>query len=189
VAEFATEEGRSMEQILYIVGQCAGIAAVILGFINYQVKTREQVLYIHISTALCFVVHYLLIGAYVGMAMNMIGVIHNVVFYFVGKKGKVGKGWALGFAGAMAVMGIIAWESWYSVFALVGLVINSCAMSFSNPNNIRKSILITSPLVIVYNLFVRSWGGAAYETVAILSAILGIVRFGRNHSAEQKREV
>lgn len=178
-----------MDQILYMIGQVAGMVTVLLGFINYQVKTRERVLYIHIATALCFVVHYLLLGAYVGMTMNIIGVIRNVVFYFVGKKGKVARGWVLGFAGAMAVMGIVAWESWYSVFALVGLVINSCAMSFSNPNNIRKSILVTSPMVIVYNLFVHSWGGVIYETVVILSSVMGILRFGKEKKKLQKENV
>lgn len=168
-----------MEQILYYIGQGLGIVAVILGFVNYQVKTREQVLYVHIATTVCFTLHYMLIGAFSGMAMNFIGIIRNIVFYFAGKNGKVSKVWSVSFAVIMGIMGVIAWESWYSVLAVVGLVINSYSMSFTNPNNIRKSILITSPLVLAYDVLVSSVGGAVYEAIVIISSIVGLIRFSK----------
>ncbi|MBR2043242.1 MAG: YgjV family protein [Clostridia bacterium] len=175
-----------MEQILYYIGQGLGIVAVILGFVNYQVKTREQVLYVHIATTVCFTLHYMLIGAYSGMAMNFVGIIRNVVFYFAGKNGKINKAWPISFAVIMGVMGLLAWESWYSVLAVVGLVINSYAMSFNKPNNIRKSILITSPLVLAYDVLVSSVGGAIYEGIVIISSVIGLLRYGKGKNNEQK---
>ncbi len=168
-----------MEEILYYIGQLFGGFAVVLGFLNYQVKTREKLLFIHLSTTICFSVHYMLIGAYAGMAMNLVGAVRNTVFFFVGKNGKVSRGYSIGFAILMAVMGIISWEAWYSVLAVIALTVNSYAMSFSDPNNIRKSILITSPMVLVYDALARSYGGTVYETVAIISAVIGIVRYKR----------
>lgn len=168
-----------MEQFIYIIGQFLGVVAVVLGFINYQVKTREQVLYVHIATTLCFSLHYMLISAYAGMAMNFVGFVRNIVFYYAGKSGKVNRAWAISFSLIMGVMGVLAWEDWYSILAVVGLMINSYSMSFSDPNNLRKSILITSPMVLIYDGFVHSYGGMVYETVAIISSIIGIVRFGR----------
>ena len=163
----------------YIIGQTLGIVAVFLGFLNYQVKTREQLLVVHTITILCFIIHYGLIGAYAGMAMNSVGIVRNIVFYFVGKKGKVSPVLAAVFALIVGVLGIMNWEAWYSVFCLFGLVINSYALSFSNPKNVRRSILITSPLVLTYDIFARSYGGTAYETVAIVSALIGLIRFKR----------
>lgn len=165
---------------LYIIGQILGVITVILGFVNYLVKTREQVLFIHIATTICFAFHYMFIGAYAGMAMNFVGFVRNLVFYFVGKNSKVGKGWAILFAVIMGAMGVVGWEAWYSVLAVVGLVINSYSMSFSNPNNIRKSILITSPLVLVYDVFAKSYGGMVYESVVIISSIIGLVHYRKN---------
>ena len=166
-----------MEQILYFIGQGLGVIAVILGFVNYQVKTREQVLLVNIATTLCFVLHYMLIGAFSGMVMNLVGFVRGIVFYFVGKNGKVARGWAILFAAIMCIIGIIGWEAWYSVFVVVALMINSYALSFSDPQNIRKSILITSPMVIVYDSFVLSFGGIVYESVAIISSVIGLWRF------------
>lgn len=173
-----------MEQILYYIGQALGIVAVILGFINYQVKTREQVLYVHIATTVCFTLHYMLIGAYSGMAMNFVGIIRNVVFYFAGKNGKINKAWPVSFAVIMGIMGVLSFEDWYSVLAILGLVINSYAMSFSNPNNIRKSILITSPLVLAYDVLVSSVGGAIYEGMVIVSSVIGLIRFRKGENNE-----
>lgn len=170
-----------MEQILYVVGQGLGIVAIILGFVNYQVKTREQVLFIHIATTVCFAFHYMLIGAYSGMAMNFVGFARNLVFYFAGKNGRVSRVWAISFAVIMGAMGILAWEAWYSVFAVVGLIINSYSMSFSNPNNIRKSILITSPMVLIYDAFALSFGGMVYESMAVISSLIGILRYRKDN--------
>ncbi len=171
-----------MQQVIFIVGQALGIIAVILGFINYQVKTREQVLFVHITTTICFAVHYMCLGAWAGMTMNFVGFVRNIVFYFVGKNGKVPRFWAIGFAVLMVAMGLVGWEAWYSVLAVVGISINSYAMSFSNPNNIRKSILVTSPMVLIYNVFVMSFGGMIYESVVIISSVIGIIRHSKKNN-------
>lgn len=138
-------------------------------------------LIVHIATTLCFAFHYMCLGAWAGMAMNFVGFVRNLVFYYAGKNGKVSRVLALLFALVMGAMGItaslIAKEGWYFVLSVVGLMINSYSMSFSNPNNIRKSILITSPMVLIYDGFVLSFGGMVYEAVVIISSVIGIVRF------------
>lgn len=169
---------------IFIIGQILGVVTVLLGFINYQVKTREQVLIVHIATTLCFAFHYMCIGAWAGMAMNFVGFVRNIVFYFVGKEGKVPKPWSIGFTALMVAMGIVSWEAWYSILAVVGIGINSFAMSFSNPNNIRKSILVTSPIVLVYDLFAKSYGGMAYESIVIISSIIGIIKEAKNRKSQ-----
>ena len=162
--------------IVYIIGQALGIVAIGLGFLSYQLKTREGLVFAQFATAVCFVLHYLMIGAYSCMALNIISVIRNFTYFQLGKKGSVAKGWAIAFSIVMGVMGVLSWQNWYSIFVVLGLIINSYCMSFSNPQNIRKSILVTSPLVLIYDVLVLSVGGAVYETIAIVSAVIGIVR-------------
>lgn len=170
-----------MEKTVFLIGQILGAVAVVLGFINYQVKTREKLLIVHMATTVCFVLHYLCLGAWAGMAMNAVGFIRNIVFYKTGKSGKVSRAWAISFALLMGAMGtgasLIAKEGWYFLLSVMGLMINSYSMSFSNPNSIRKSILVSSPLVLAYNCFAFSIGGVVYETVGMISAVIGIIRF------------
>ena len=169
------------ETIIFYIGQALGVVAVILGFVNYQVKTREQVLIVHMATVLCFTLHYLCLGAWAGMAMNFLGLIRNIVFYHSGKNGKVSRAAAVTFAIIAGAVGITAsllsHEGWYFVLLVAGLMVNSYSMSFSDPNNIRKSILISSPLVLVYDAFVLSAGGVVYESVVIVSSLIGLWRY------------
>lgn len=174
------------ETTVFYIAQGLGVIAIILGFINYIVKTRGQVLFVNSVTTVCFVLHYLCLGAWAGMALNFVALIRNIVYYYAGKNGKVSKALAIVFTVIMGAMGItislLAKEGWYFILSVVALMINSFAMSFSNPNHIRKSILITSPLVLAYDCFVLSVGGAVYESVAIVSAIIGLIRYKKKAS-------
>ena len=82
----------------------------------------------------------------------------------------------------MGAIGILSWQNWYSIFVVLGLIINSYCMSFSNPQSIGKSILVTSPLVLIYDVLVLSVGGAVYESIAIISAVIGILRTKRKQA-------
>ena len=172
------------ETTVFYIAQTLGVIAIILGFINYIVKTRGQVILVNSVTNVCFVLHYLCLGAWAGMALNFVAMIRNIVYYYAGKKGKVSKALAITFAVIMGAMGItvslLAKEGWYFILSVVALMINSFAMSFHNPNHIRKSILITSPMVLAYDCFVLSVGGAVYESVAIISSVIGLIRYKKN---------
>lgn len=170
-----------MDNPIYIIGQIFGAIAVVLGFVSYQVKTQKMMLLMQAITALVFIIHYLLIDAMSGMALNIVALIRNFAYSRKDIKIFSGKACPIFFAVVMGVIGILSWQAWYSVFVVAGLVINSVCMSFKNPQNIRKSILVSSPLVLIYDIFVVSVGGAIYESVAIVSALLGIFRFRKEN--------
>lgn len=170
-----------MDKAIFYIGQALGAFAVVLALLNYQVKTRGQVLFINGLTTVTFALHYLCLGAWAGMAMNMTGFIRNLAFYYAGKNPKLLRLFAIFFAVLACAAGIVTslamQEKLYFVLSVAGITINAYAMSFTDPQNIRKSILVTSPIVLVYNVFAHSYGGAVYESVAILSALIGIVRY------------
>ena len=174
------------ETTSFNIAQVLGIIVIILGFINYIVKAREQVILVNSVTNACFVLHYLCLGAWTGMALNFVSTVRNLVYYYAGKNGKVSKALAITFTVIMGAMGItvslLAKEGWYFILFAVALMINAFAMSFQNPNNIRKSILITSPMVLAYDCFVLSVGGAVYESVVIISSVVGLIRYKKNGS-------
>lgn len=165
-----------MDNIVFIIGQIFGIIAIILGFVSYQMKTQKQLLICQTAVSLVFCVHYLLIGATTGMAMNVVNVIRNFVYYRRNLKGDKSMLWPIVFTVILGVIGILTWNAWYSVFVFLGLIINSLCMAFSDPQNVRKSILVTSPMVLIYDAFTLSIGGFIYESVAIISSVIGILR-------------
>ena len=166
---------------LYMIGQAFGVIAVILGFVTYQVRTQKSLLLVQTFTTLVFVIHYLLIGAMSGMALNMVAMIRNIIYSRRDRGIFSGKAWPFIFAAIMGVMGALSWQGWHSIFVVLGLVINSVCMSFKDPQNIRKSILVTSPMVLVYDAVSLSLGGIVYESVAIVSAVVGMIRFRKQN--------
>lgn len=169
--------------IAWMIGQGFGIVAIILGFISYQVRTQRQILFMQSTVAVVFCVHYFLIGAYSGMAMNAVNIIRNLFYDYRTRKGIDSKLIPIAFVIIQAFMCVFTWEAWYSVFVLIGICVNTYCMSFSNPQNVRKSILVTSPFVLTYDIFARSLGGSIYESVALVSAFIGILRNRKSETA------
>ncbi len=173
-----------MQLVLFIIGQVFGVIAIILGFLSYQMKTQKQLLVCQTATSLVFCIHYFLIGATTGMAMNMVNVVRNIFYYRRNQKGDKSLIVPIIFTSILAVIGILTWNGWYSIFVFLGLIINSMCMSFADPQNVRKSILVTSPMVLIYDAFALSLGGFIYESVAIISSVIGILR-----NAKKNKEV
>lgn len=160
-----------------IVGQIMGFAAVVLGFVSFQMRTQKQLLVVQTATTIAFCIHYYLIGATSGLMLNLLGIVRNLAYYHKDKPFFSGKKCPVFFAVVMGIVGLLSWQGYYSIFVVMGLVINTVCLSFTNPQNIRKSILVSSPLVLAYDAFVLSIGGVIYESVVIISSIIGIIRY------------
>lgn len=160
-----------------LLGQLLGVVAVILGFITYQMKSPKALLIVNMITCGVFCAHYLLIGAISGFALNAVGLFRNLVYTNRDKKIFASPLWPFVFAAIMLVAGIISWQDWRSVLMILGLVINTLALSMKNAQHIRWSLLVSCPLVLVYNALLHSYGGTVFEAMSIASAIIGIIRF------------
>ena len=171
-----------------LIGQIFGGVAVLLGFLSFQMKTQKQLLLMQTLTGAVFCLHYGLIGATVGMVLNIIGILRNACYFYRNEKGIKAPWLPVLFAAVMGVAGILTWEAWYSVLCLAGLVINTLCLSLPSPQSVRKSILVTSPMVLAYDVFAHSFGGVIYEAVVILSAIIGIWRTRRAKQTDIKQE-
>lgn len=167
-----------MSETTMIIGQLMGGVAVCFGFISYQMRTQKTLMLAQLATAIAFCVHYGLIGALSGLVMNILCVIRNIVYCSKDKSPLLAGKWvSVFFAVVFGVAGLLSWQGYYSAFMVLGQVISTVCMSFSNPQSIRKGILVASPLVLIYNLFVFSIGGVVYESVVIVSSVIGMIRY------------
>lgn len=158
-------------------GQIMGFVAVALGFVSFQMRTQKQLLVVQTATTIAFCIHYYLIGAMSGLMLNLLGIARNLAYYHKEQPLFSGRKCPIFFAVVMGIVGLLSWQGYYSVFILFGLVINTLCLSFTDPQKIRKSILVTSPMVLIYDVFVMSFGGVIYESVVIISSIIGIIHY------------
>ena len=168
-----------MQNTFYVIGQILGIIAIIIGFTSYQMKQQKHVLLLQFIVSGLFCVHYLLIDATSGMALNVIMFIRGIIYYFRNKFNWKENYTPIIFAIIVLVVSVISWQDWYSIFIVLGLFIHTLCMAMNDAQKVRKSILITSPLVLIYNVFVFSIGGIIYESIAVISSIIGIIKFNK----------
>lgn len=164
-------------QTQQLVGQVLGILATVITGISYQMNTKRSLLLVQTAATACTCLAYLFLGAASGFALNVVCIIRNIVFYFQKGSGKGHMLPAVALSAVMVVLGVLSWQGPVSLLIIVALAANTIFLSFGDPQLLRKSILGTSTLVLSYNLFVFSLGGIANEALAIVSSIVGIVRF------------
>ena len=162
-----------------LIGQGLSILATLITFLSYQMNGKKSVLVTQTAATVSMCLGYFFLGADSGFALNVVGILRNLTFFALQNKKRANAISAGVFAVAMAVIGALSWQAWYSILIIVALAINTVFLSLGKPQWLRKSILLTSSMILIYNLFVFSIGGIANETVAIVSSIIGILRFRR----------
>ena len=169
-----------------IIGQIIGVFGVAVLFLAYQMKVRKRLLLLQMLGVALIATQYFMINALSGAVLNIVCLIRTIFFYFAEDKIKNDKrkiyGFSIFFAVLVCVFGVFSWEEWYSILLLLCLAINSFCVGVCNPQNFRKSLLLTCVLALIYNVIVFSIGGMLNEIVSIVSAIIGIIRFKKEET-------
>lgn len=164
-------------QPIEIAGQAISLIAVILSFVTYQMKSKKGIMVmLSIATGISCVA-YALLGGTVALVLNLVSIVRNICFYHKDKKILSSKAVPIVLALIMGLLSIFTWEGAHSAFFVIGLMLNTLAMGYFDPQKLRMSILLTSSLIMIYNLFIPSIGGTVNEVVAIVSAVIGIIRY------------
>ena len=166
-----------------IIGQIIGIIATVITFISYQANTKKSLLIIQSIATLCTCLSYFFLGASSGFALNIICLIRNTIFYFQKEGTKLQYISAGTLAVAMAFVGALSWQGPVSLLIIVALAANTVFMSFGKPQLLRQSVLVTSSMVLLYNIFVFSIGGITNEGISIISSAIGIIRYRKEKNA------
>lgn len=177
-------------QPIEIIGQVISVIAVIITFLTYQMKSTKAI-YITLSVATCVsCTAYALLGGFTALGLNLLSIVRNISYCYVKKDTRFGKVLPFLLATAMTVLSIFLWEGYHSLFFVVGIALNTLAMGYFAPNNLRKSLLLTCSLILIYNIFIPSIGGIINEVVAISSSVIGLIRYRQSRtepSAPQKK--
>jgi hypothetical protein len=167
-----------------IIGQALSIIATIVTFISYQANTKKRLLLIQTTATLCTCLSFLFLGASTGFVLNIVCIIRNVAFFFQKDKSTVHTVTAILLALTMIVLGIFSWQGPVSLLIIIALAANTLFMATGNPQILRKSVIATSSMILIYDAIVFSIGGMTNEGISIISSIIGIIRFRKEKTAE-----
>lgn len=184
------EEKRKMngETVIRILSEVAGLLGITANFISFQTKKQSALLWYRTATEMFFAVQYLLLGAYTGLAMNLIGSLRNLVFVREVKRGKSTVPARFVFSGLFLAFAALTWAGWQSALSGVAKVISTFSYGCSNLMLVRFLALVTGGSWFTYNLTVRSYAGCVCEAVTLLSALIGLFRIDLPRFVRKCRE-
>jgi hypothetical protein len=171
-----------------LIAQGIGIIAVCISLSVFQSNKRSKMLKLVMVAALLYTVHFYLIGALTGAAMNLIGALRSHTFYKLKPKNR--HWWILGVFILMAIVGgLITWQGPLSLLPLAGSICGGLAIWHTKPSEIRRWSLIATPMWFTYNAISGSYPGMLIDTFSLTSNLLGEYRFDHKHIAHYRRRL
>lgn len=157
--------------------EAIGVLGIIASIISFQCKKHSRLLLFRSANESLFALQYGLLGAYTGMAMNVIGVVRNIVFTELVKRKKSTVPARIVFGAVFVVFVAVTWAGFKSLLSGTAKVISTFAYGSTNFALTRVLIFITSTSWFVYNLLVKSYAGCACELLTIGSIIVSLIRY------------
>ena len=161
----------------FYIGHFIGICAALLSFFTYIQKTRKQVVFIKLSCDCLWCLHYFLIGAFSGGAINIVNITRDtVVYHREDKAWAKSKLWLIAFLIFTVVSGLLSWQGYISLLPTIGSVFGVLGIYQSEP---RKISLVTLPGIIlwlIYSIFVFSPQSIICNIISIASVIISLLR-------------
>lgn len=169
-----------------IAAQAVGFAAMVLLVSSFQMKTRQKILALQLVSETLWVTHYALLGAYTGMALNLVAAARCFVY-----AKRETKKWAdkplipwLFFASAV-IVALLSWTGPASLLPMTSVCITSFVAWSKRPVIIRVFSIPGCICWFVFNLLSGSYAGVVTEVLNITSIIAGIIRIDILHKGER----
>ncbi len=169
-----------------IVAQAFGIVGMIFNLLVFQQRTHKGVLICQFFAAATFAANYLMLGAFVGGILNLVGAFRALVFFFKEKTKANSVVWLIIFILAFSA----SYPLTFFVFGtepttknfiiellpVVAMIIITVSLRLGSAKAVRFLGLFSSPMWLVYNAFSGSIGAIASEILNLISMIVGIIR-------------
>jgi hypothetical protein len=166
--------------VMKFIGQIFGLIAVVISFVAYQMPTQKKILFMNMLVTVAILLNYAFLGATTGVILNVVCFIRNIIFMNRDKKIFSYKFYPYLLMVIIGGLSFLTSEGAHSILITIGLIINTFALSLTNPQATRYCMAISCSFIFAYNIFVFSIGGMINEAVAIISSVIGIIRYRKN---------
>lgn len=181
-----------------IIAQIFGIIGMLFNLLVFQQKTQKGVLICQFFAAVTFAANYLMLGAFVGGILNLVGALRAAVFYFKDKTHANHVVWLIIFILAFASSYPLTFLAFgtkptvqnliIEVLPVVAMIIITVSLRLGSAKAVRFMGLFSSPMWLTYNIFSGSIGAIASEILNLISMVVGIIRFDIKRKEENDTE-
>lgn len=161
-----------------ITAQILGVIAFSFLAISFQSKNKSNMLFFQIVAYTIYVVQFLLLGAYTGLAVMVIGAIRSVILYIYAKKSKkVNYLLPLIFSIAIIACVVSTYKNITDIFPGLAVILGTYLLSQNNLKWIRIGEGSICIFWIIYNAAVGAYINILAEVIILTSVIIGIIRY------------
>jgi len=162
-----------------IIIQAIGFTGVAFFIASYQMRSNRALFLSQLIGCLIFTAQFLILGAYTGALSLMINVFRNLLLLRITDWKWVKSKVTLSMILLMLIaVTLYTWDGWLSLLPLMSVGITSVGYWTNNAQKIRLSQMFGSPCTLLYDALICSWGGVLNESIALVSIIVSICRFG-----------
>ncbi len=156
--------------------QCFGFLGTACVVIGMQCKTYNKVLTAKCSNSLVAGLQYLMFGKYPAMTVSFVACVANILYWYLNKKGKKVLPFQIGFGILFAIIVVLQWQDWTSVFVLCAKVLSTVSLGFKNTKTIRILNLISTPCWFAYNISIPNYTGMLSDLLMLTSLVSAMIR-------------
>ncbi len=171
------------------VAQAVGIVAMAFNILSYQQKNAKRIIAFQLFGALFFAINYLMLGAYIGALLNLVGFVRAILFLKKDKFHTDGIGWLIAFGAAyvgayLLNFTVLAKEPTLpnlliECLPVIGMFATHLAFRHNSAKTIRRFCLISSVSWLIFNTIVVAIGAILCEVFSLVSIFIAMARFDK----------
>src|SRR5687768_17758684 len=100
-----------MDSSLFYAAQAIGAISLVITLIAFQTNKRSSLIKLQTASILFYALHFLLLGAFTGMALSLITALRNHAYGFSDKR-RTSFWLPIIFAGIFTLATFLTWEGW-----------------------------------------------------------------------------
>lgn len=166
------------------LAQIFGIGAMISLFYSYQQTERKKLILGKLSADVCWVFHFVMLGAYGGGIANFVGIFREIIFlHRDNKKWASSVIWPVLFIIIGWGLGIRTFKSPINILPIVASTFATISFWMRKP---KLTKIISAPATssfLIYDLVIGSYVGAFNETITLSSIAISFLREKFRHKS------
>lgn len=161
--------------IIYFI---VSILSIFLYVMSVQFKKKEHILTTQIGASICYLIVYVIKGAWSGVCVEILEELKNFIFIKIEKNEKKIPLYVLIiFILLLVSVSIIFYDGPLSLMPLLINILLFTSTYFKNPKYIRYTMIIAATLWGIYNIYVGAYIICIGNALEIVSALISIKRY------------
>lgn len=170
----------------FLFTQFLALLGALLYFLSYQCRDNRKLYTMQFFSYIVYTAHFFILGAMTGGFSYILNLARSL---FLASR------WEFARSNKMCVIlcflqivvAVTTWAGWISLLPICANIATTIGGYTHDAQKIRiAGMVFNSPLWIIYDIIIGSWGGALDELVSELSIIISIFRYGWKNLEEVK---